>query len=121
MINFDSLILTIEKEENCIKYDKKRMLRDPNGYYQPSFESVNNNHWDLLASSFYHTLYNSLPFRLLVLGNQNLSSNYYIYYFSPIYTNLKQYSITNLLLAYTLPLLYIFSPTLVSSKYNDAH
>ncbi|CAB4487617.1 unnamed protein product [Rhizophagus irregularis] len=53
------------------------------------------------------------PFRLLVLGNQNLSSNYYIYYFSPIYTNLKQYSITNLLLAYTLPLLYIFSPTLI--------
>ena len=87
-----------------------------NSNSQPSFESVNNNHWDLLASSFYHTLYNSLPFRLLVLGNQNLSSNYYIYYFSPIYTNLKQYSITNLLLAYTLPLLYIFSPTLVSSK-----
>src|SRR5437773_7915537 len=82
----------------------------------PSFESVNNNHhWDLLASSFYHTLYNSLPFRLLVLGNQNLSTNYYVYYFSPIYTNLKQYSITNLLLAYTLPFLYIFSPTLVST------
>ncbi|CAJ0851038.1 13812_t:CDS:2 [Entrophospora sp. SA101] len=80
----------------------------------PSFESVNNNHhWDLLASSFYHTLYNSLPFRLLVLGNQNLSTNYYVYYFSPIYTNLKQYSITNLLLAYTLPFLYIFSPTLI--------
>ncbi|RHZ79859.1 hypothetical protein Glove_140g136 [Diversispora epigaea] len=80
---------------------------------QPFFESVNNNHWDLLASSFYHTLYNSLPFQLLVLGNQNLSTNYYIYYFSPIYTNLKQYSIINLLLAYTLPFLYIFSPTLI--------
>ncbi|CAG8520116.1 24413_t:CDS:2 [Dentiscutata erythropus] len=84
-----------------------------NSNSQPSFESVNNNHWDLLTSSFYHTLYNSLPFRLLVFGNQNLPTHYCIYYFSPIYTNLKQYSITNLLLAYTLPLLYIFSPTLI--------
>ncbi|CAG8580728.1 5481_t:CDS:2 [Paraglomus brasilianum] len=74
----------------------------------------NSNNWDLLSSSFYHTLANSLPFRLLVVGSQELNSaNYYLYYLSPIYSNLKQFSITNLLLAYTLPLLYIFSPTLI--------
>src|SRR6185312_7776649 len=77
----------------------------------------NSNNWDLLSSSFYHTLANSLPFRLLVVGSQELNSaNYYLYYLSPIYSNLKQFSITNLLLAYTLPLLYIFSPTLVRER-----
>lgn len=33
MTNFDSLKLIIEKGGNYIKCDKRRMLKDPNGYY----------------------------------------------------------------------------------------